>query len=349
MLEEPHRLLLPSSTGLSFRLALAMLRERGVDPAPLLKRVGLFEGNDAAERPSRVSAAAQSRFLELAADAAGDSAFGLHLAESANPRLAGLLFYVAAAAPTVGGALALFSRYLRIVNEAFRVRVAHSVEGVAAELQLIGLSRHSMRQNYECVMAGLVRGLREAAGRKFRPVRVTFAHARNAELKEFERFFGCAVEFGAPGDVLVFSEELLGISLVGEDPYLLDALRPICEEAAMQRGTAAGSLRSTVENEAQKLLPLGKARREIVAKGLGVSPRTLSRRLSSEGTSYENVVDDLRRSLALQYVREPGVSVSQIAWLLGYEGPTSFNHAFRRWTGSSPSSARSQRLLVSPP
>jgi AraC-like DNA-binding protein len=79
-----------------------------------------------------------------------------------------------------------------------------------------------------------------------------------------------------------------------------------------------------------------------------MSARTLARRLADEGTTYEEVVDQLRRSLALQYVKEPGLSLSQIAWLLGYEGSSSFNHAFLRWTGRSPSAARNEKQLPAP-
>ncbi len=77
-----------------------------------------------------------------------------------------------------------------------------------------------------------------------------------------------------------------------------------------------------------------------------MSARTLSRRLDVEGTTYEDVVDELRRSLALQYLKDPGMSLSQIAWLLGYEGSTSFSHAFKRWTGHSPSVARKRKPLL---
>ena len=80
-----------------------------------------------------------------------------------------------------------------------------------------------------------------------------------------------------------------------------------------------------VENEVERLLPHGKTQKRIVAKTLGLSARTLSRRLADEGTTYEEVVDQLRRSLGLQYLKEPSLSLSQIAWLLGYGGSTSFN------------------------
>jgi AraC-like DNA-binding protein len=89
------------------------------------------------------------------------------------------------------------------------------------------------------------------------------------------------------------------------------------------------------------LLPHGKANRPRVAKALGLTERTLAQKLGEENTSYEKVVDRLRHSLALQYIKEPSALLAQIAWLLGYEGPTSFNHAFARWTGRSASEARS--------
>jgi AraC-like DNA-binding protein len=89
------------------------------------------------------------------------------------------------------------------------------------------------------------------------------------------------------------------------------------------------------------LLPHGKANRQRVAKALGLTERTLAQKLGEENTSYEKVVDRLRHSLALQYIKEPSVSLPHIAWLLGYEGPTSFNHAFARWTRRSASEARS--------
>ena len=98
----------------------------------------------------------------------------------------------------------------------------------------------------------------------------------------------------------------------------------------------------------QKLLPHGKAHAQTVAKALRLSVRTLSRRLADEGTTYAEIVDRVRRSLALQYLEEPGFSLSQIAWLLGYEQTTSFNHAFRRWTGRSPSEARSEKRYSAP-
>ena len=259
-----------------------------------------------------------------------------------------MLFYVASAADDIGDALALTARYSRIVNEAARLKLIRSPEGVIAQTKFVGLPRHFAWQNTEFTIAALIKGLREMAGRDFRPTRVTFTLAHNSELPEFERFFGCPVEFSGSADEFGLSNETLAIPLVTEDRHLLNTLQPICDAAAKERNTGHGTLKSFVENEVQKLLPHGKANRQRVAKALGLSERMLSQRLAEEGISYNDVVDRLRRSLALEYIKEPTISLAQIAWLLGYEGPTSFNSAFARWTGRFASEARNENQRPEP-
>jgi AraC-like DNA-binding protein len=230
-----------------------------------------------------------------------------------------------------------------IGNEAERLKISRSSQDMIVETTFVGLPRHFAWQNTEFVIAATIKALREMAGKHFQPAQVTFTLARNSELPEFERFFGCPVAFSAPIDRLTLSNETLAIPLVTEDPHLLEALRPICEEAAKEHKTVRGTLRSLVENEVHKVLHHGKANRQRVAKALGLSVQTLSEGLAEENTSFDHVVDRLRHSLALQYIEEQSLSAAQIAWLLGYEGPTSFNNAFARWTGRSASGARTEK------
>jgi AraC-like DNA-binding protein len=340
--------------GFAAREAIAALRNRHIVTAPLLRRAGLSEHDlalakgDGDPASRRISAVGQVKFLDYAAEAMNDSAFGLHLVEHTDPRDAGIYFYVASAAKDIDEALALYARYFRIVNEAVRLKLTRKPSGVALEVEFVGLPRHLARQTAEFGMGALLKGLREIAGRNIHPTQVSFAHTRSSGAREFERFYGCPVEFAASSDLLEFSNDALATPLLTADPKLLRALEPFCDMAAKERHTAAGTLRAAVENEVEKLLPHGKASKGTVAKAVALSVRTLSRKLADEGITYEEVVDQLRRSLALQYVKEPSMSVSQIAWLLGYEGSTSFNHAFRRWTGQSPSAARNQKLLSAP-
>lgn len=347
MTEETTRQVLPMATGFSARQAIAALQNRGVAVGPVLLRVGLSE-RDFDNLQGRISASAQSKLLEYAAEALNDSAFGLHLAEQTNPREVGLLFYVGSAAKHVNEAVALYARYCKIVNEAIRVRLLEVKSGVVVEFIFVGVPRHRARQNAEFGMAATIKALREIAGRNIHPTHVSFAHAGNANRRALERFFGCPVEFGASIDQMALSDETLALPLVTEDRHLLEALEPICEQAAKERNTVKGTLRASVENEVQRLLHHGNAQRQTVARKLAMSTRTLARRLADEKTTYEDVVDQLRRTLALQYVKEPSLSLSQIAWLLGYEGSSSFNHAFLRWTGRSPSAARNEKQLPAP-
>jgi AraC-like DNA-binding protein len=351
VVEETTRQVLATAVGFAAREAIAALRHHQIATTPLLRRAGLSEHDfSAAENGNptsrRIPAVAQVKFLDYAAEAMNDSAFGLHLGEQTDLRDAGVWFYVASAAKDIDEALAQYARYFRIVNEAVRLKLTRKPNGVAVEVEFIGLPRHLARQTAEFGMAALLKGLRVIAGRNIHPTQVSFVHMRSSGAREFERFYRCPVEFGASSDRFEFSNDALAIPLPTADPKLVKALEPFCDLAAKERKTAAGTLRAAVENEIEKLLPHGKAKKETVAKALALSMRTFSRRLADEGSSYEEVVDQLRRSLALQYLKEPSMSVSQIAWLLGYEGSTSFNHAFRRWTGHSPSATRHQKLLA---
>jgi AraC-like DNA-binding protein len=327
--------------GFAAKRALAILRSRDIDPSPLLRRARL-SGYEPGEHRHRISALSQAQLVQYASETLKDTAFGLHLAQQTDPREAGLLFYAISAGNDVREALTLFARYARIANDAVRVAMVPRPTGTTLALTSFRIPRHSCRQNLEFAMAMIVKALREAAGRELNPGGARFSHARTTDLKEFNRFFNCVVEFSSQQDALDFEDQTLRLPLVTSDRYLLETLRPYCEEAATARRTSGGSFRARVENEIYRLLPHGRANVKTVAKFLGASPRTLARRLAEEKTSFAKILDELRQTLALQYVREANFTMAQIAWLLGYERPESFTHAFRRWSGRSPSDVRAK-------
>ena len=267
---------------------------------------------------------------------------GLHLAAEGDPRTIGLVFYLGSAAKNLGEAMALMTRYVGIADESARLQLVRQPDGVALEFDFVGLSRHLLRQQSEFALAMAIKAIRLASGRQVRPIRVRFAHLRTKGLQDFVRFFGSPVEFNAPCDQLAFSNEALALPLVTADPQLLLTLRPICEAAPGAPGAMAGSLRASVESEAQRLLPQGQANIETIAKALALSARTLSRNLAVEGLTFTEIIDQLRHTLALQYLKEPNLPLAQIAWLLGYGNATSFSHAFRRWAGRPPSAVRNE-------
>ena len=115
-----------------------------------------------------------------------------------------------------------------------------------------------------------------------------------------------------------------------------------CEEALSRQPATLGSFRSAVENAIATLLPHGKAQATEIARRLGVSQRTLARRLLAEGVTFSEVLESLKSHLAQRYLADSSLSISQIAWLLGYQEVSAFTHAFKRWTGRTPRDARSE-------
>ena len=113
-----------------------------------------------------------------------------------------------------------------------------------------------------------------------------------------------------------------------------------CEAYLAERRTNVGPFRIRVENAIAPLLPHGSARASVIAQALGMSERTLERRLAQEGTSFMEILQQLKSEMAVRYIEDPGVPISRVAWLLGFEEVSSFSHAFKRWTGKSPRQMR---------
>jgi AraC-like DNA-binding protein len=200
-----------------------------------------------------------------------------------------------------------------------------------------GLVPVRCRQYMEFGTTNLIRCLREVTRRRLRPVRVTFAHARNARIREFERFFGCPVEFGRQANLIELSQTDLSVPIIDADKRLLDVLRNHCTEVLAKHRKRPPSLIETVERLIVDRLSNDEARIDIVAKELAMSSRSFSRALANLGTSFHAIVEGLRKDLALKYLKQSDLTLKEITFLLGYGDISSFNHAFKRWTGKTPS------------
>ena len=173
-----------------------------------------------------------------------------------------------------------------------------------------------------------------------RPSRVSFTHRRKDDSSELSTFFGSDVTFGAAADEVAFSTSIKQMPVVGADPYLNELLIKYCEQALAARSSKRSSFGSNVENVIALHLPHGKARVGEIARKLGVSQRTLARRLSSEGLTFASVLQRLKSDLAKRHLADETLSISEIAWLLGYRDVSAFTHAFKRWTGRAPRAIR---------
>jgi AraC-like DNA-binding protein len=230
-------------------------------------------------------------------------------------------------------------RYSSIVNEG----LALSFNGggdLGINFDYVGVARHLDRHQIEFSMVALVRICRQLTKRHLVARRVSLTHGRSADTSEFRTFFGCDVTFGAPVDRVVFSKSSREVPLVGADPYLNKLLVKYCDQAIADRSAKRSSFGLSVENAIALLLPHGKIQASEIARKLGVSRRTLARRLSSEGLTFAGIIQSLKSDLARRHLADETLSISEIAWLLGYQDVSAFTHAFKRWTGRAPTTLR---------
>jgi len=222
-----------------------------------------------------------------------------------------------------------------VVNEGV---IHECIDGrrVGLTLQYAGVRRQDDRHQIEFWMTALLRLCRHATGVHIRPVRVRLTHQGARGARQFVQFLGCPVEYGAARDEVLFARELRNLPVIRADRYLSGLLIGVCEQALAHRKRARNPFVQLVENAVAPLLPHGDARAAVVAARLGLSPRTFARRLAAEGMTFTRLLHRLRLALARRYLRE-GMAVSKVAWLLGYQEVGAFSHAFRRWTGKSPS------------
>jgi AraC-like DNA-binding protein len=334
----------PDALGVATRLASGRLHEAGIVLKSLLRSAGLSV-SQINRKDMRISVASQIRFLELAAKALKDPLLGFRLARDGELRQIGLLHYVAASSETLGDALDRVQRYSSIASAGLALKCSEA-RNLTIDLRYAGVARHSDRQQMECFVTWLIRFCRASTDSRLSPIAVHFVHQRSGHSSELEKFFGCRIEFGADADQIIFDKRAKQLRLVGADPYLNEILLRDCEQALAYRRPRPDSLQITIENAIAPLLPHGKARLDAVAQTLGVSSRTLARRLAAEGLSFGEILDQLRFDLAAHYLADASLSISQIAWLVGYQGVSAFSHGYKQWTGVNPKRMR-DKLLTS--
>jgi AraC-like DNA-binding protein len=337
---------IPSCAGLITRLACAHARNSGINLLPFLRRAGLTV-RDIEDESVPLKVTAQIDCLNLLAHALDDRLLGFHLAMNMDLRGTGSLCYLAASSEILGEALQRIARYSATFNEGVKLETEFG-EALRIGFAYAGVSRQSDRHQIEAWTTAIVRSCRELTRRELQPIEVRIMHQRIPESGEIDSFFGRTVEFGARKDEVSFSGKAAKLRVVRADRYLNKLLIGYCEDILARRSARSGVLQADVENAIAALLPHGQARLENVAQRLGVSPRTLRRKLAEEGVTFARLLEDLRIALAKHYLVEQDLPISRIAWLLGYTEVSAFSHAFRRWTGRTPRADREQRQRPPP-
>lgn len=308
------------------------------DTALLAKRAGITL-KQLKDPIFRIAVGNQITFLNLVAERLSDEFLGFHLASAIDLRELGLLYYVQASSDSLGEALRRTQRYCSIQNEGVLIKYRED-DPVCVSFHYNAVRRLSDRHQIEFFVTMVVRLCRQLVAHRLNPIRVKFVHRRTEAPVDMAACFGCEFVFGSEVDEIEYAPTSARLPIASADVYLNRLLARYCEEALSKRRLKARSWRLAVENTLVPLLPHGQGRLSEVAARLGVSVRTLERRLAGESVSFVDVLDDLRCELAKRYLQEPSLPISEIAWLLGYADPSAFTHSFRRWTGKPPTQLR---------
>jgi AraC-like DNA-binding protein len=322
----------------SFHKVLEAARSVGLDPDELLRHVGV-DRRALDEPDARVPFRHLVALYELAAERARDEAFGLRVGAATDPSMFDVLGHATLACPTLGAAIDTVARYLRVLQEGAAIAVA--VEGSLARVSYTihdrGAGPH--RQETEATLAIALRFIRVLTGREVRPVEVRFAHASPTDDREHRRFFAAPLRFRARASEIVIDRALLDAPVVRADSKLSAIL-----ERQLRHTLAAMPPEDDLEQRLRTELPLALERSRfelsVLARTIGMSARTLQRRLEEKGVQYSTVVTDVRRERAKSLLADRRMGAGDVAFLLGYADVGAFHRAFKRWTGVTPAAWR---------
>ncbi|MDT0497752.1 AraC family transcriptional regulator [Algiphilus sp. W345] len=319
------------------RSLLDYLREHEFDPAKLFdaRQLAAVEDTDAR---ARMPLADWVRMFERAIAVTGDPDLALRVGAAIKPRHYGLLGYVAMSCATLSEAIDRLEHYEKIVGEVSETRLV--LRGESAELHWRApFDAHPPPVLAQSSLAGWVNYARWLLGREHLSCEVLFADPPPPNPQGHREILRCEPVFGAAFTGLRFPADWLQLPIVQADAEL-NALMDAQARALLSEIAHEPEPLPALRHVISRGLAAGRTTLRDNARPLGLSPRTLQRRLDELGIRYQSVLDDVRRRHAERYLTDPKKSLAEIAYLLGYSEQSAFTRAYRRWTGMAPSRAR---------
>jgi len=311
---------------------LRALAARGLDEGAIAARAGIDPARLGPE--SRVPRAALNRLWRLAVEETGDPAIGLEVVRYAAQTTFHALGYAVLASGTLKEAFERMIRYRRLVGDVLALRLVDAGDRYRFEID-VSADPDVPFQAVDAIAATWVRQARLLhRPRPCEPLAVTFARPAPRDVEPYRRTFGVAVAFGAPANALEYARADVEAPLPAANAELARSNDEVLVRYLAQLEQAG--VASRVQQAVLEALPDGAPAKAAIARKLGMSARNLQRHLAAEGTSFKELLNDARADLARTYVGERRLSVTEIAFMLGFADTSAFSRAFKRWTGVAP-------------
>lgn len=321
----------------------AALDRAGVDPKPLFEQAGLpYTALDDAN--ARYPVSATTRLWRLAVATTGDEAFGLSVAAHYTPTSFHALGYSLLASATLRDAFERIARYFQLSTDAGRFSLTLEGERYCLRLQPSRQLKPPPVETLDAYVYLFVRFCRIQLGRDYSPALIRLTRPRPKALAAFERRLRAPLEFDAETTELWFECEAFERPLQSANPELARQNDEIVVRYLAR--FSRDNLRARLREALIERLAQGEPTAATLARALNLSLRSLQRKLAEEGTSYDAILTETRRELALSYLSERHHSVSEVTYLLGFADTSSFTRAFKRWTGQTPSAYLEQAKIA---
>lgn len=326
----------PSVQGWLLPHLLAWVESRGEDSTSLRR---LLATTDLTDPDVRVAETTVQTVWQTAATLTHDEAIGLHLAEFLPRGALDLVEYAFRASASLSAGLERLARYGHVLSDRVAARTEKNGQGLLLLVRdTANAPLHPGRADFALAVA--LQLARETTGEDITPLHVCFAHAGPADASEHRRFFHLPVRFGAGSNSMLLSAADAARPLRAADAALASIVRRRLDKALAARARPPAGFSGPVRQLMLEQLGKTALTPDAVARALAVSRRTLSRRLAGEGTSFRDLLDDVRREFACALLQDPTLSVRDVAFFLQYSEPAAFNRSFRRWTGQTPRAFR---------
>ena len=311
-----------------------LIRHNHGDPDSILGNAGI-KPEDLSSPYNELLLADFCTLFEEAARQTGNENFGLHFGEHFRPRQLGAIGYAAISSPTLAAALRNMEVY-------FPAHQSQSSFGLIRDADVFWLSYRifdpridNRRQDAELSMGIFLNVFRHALGKDWSPLEVRFEHESHDSTYNHEKVFGAPARFGRRTNAFAFRRKDLDARMPGQDPYLFSVIEPFLKSRCeiMQNPE---DFATTVRNQIK--LHLGDVKPTIaeIARIFGVSDQSLQQQLRANGVTFQDLVNAARKELALHYMNDHSVPLTDVADSLGYSELSAFSRAFRGWTGMSP-------------
>lgn len=324
----------------SSRALVAACERLGVDTRALLAAAGVSR-QTLDDPDARLPAQQVGKLWTRAYELSRDPVLSLHAAEACPLGAYKVIDYMGYNAPTVGDAFTYAARYFHLVNTAVTLPIDASGDPIVFGIIDASSPEGVSRAYAEYSFAAFLLHIRGTTGVPLRLARVQFAHVRPADTAEHARLFGCPIEFEARRTCMLIPRDVWETANAHAHVGVLEVLAQHADLLLDKLPKGPDLVERTRKAIGQRLRG-GDPSLEAVAAELAMSPRTLQRRLRELGYSYNALADEVRRGAASLYLQQPDIAIAEVAYLLGFSDQSTFNRAFKRWTGVTPKQYRTR-------